>query len=153
MPTFVPRIVNIPTYIQHTQMPIIISTSSSVQTDTQTLNNTSPQTKTFQTTQATQTSPLQNSKAIQTDHMLNDKKAVQTDHMLNDTLPLDSTDSSTSTDVLDEAVVSINQPNSNRKRKTHKDHSSDNRSSSKQRKKVSHKINKTLHNFWTTTYQ
>ena len=57
--------------------------------------------------------------------------------MLNDTLPLDSTDSSTSTDVLDEAVVSINQPNSNRKRKTRKDHSSNNRSSKKERKKVS----------------
>ena len=115
VPTFVPRIVMIATYTQHTQMPIILSTSSSVQTDTQTLNNTSTQTKTFQTTRATQTSPPQNS------------RAVQTDHMLNDTLPLDSTDSSTSTDVLDEAVVSINQPNSNRKKKTHKeDHSSDN---------------------------
>ena len=107
-------------------MPIIISTSSSIQTDTQTLNNISTQTKTFQTTQVTQTSPSQNS------------RAVQTDHMLNDTLPLDSTDSSTSTDVSDEAVVSINQPNSNRKKKLHKkDHSSDNWSSSKQRKKVS----------------
>ena len=112
MPTFVPRIVMIATYTEHTQMPIIISTSSSVQTDMQILNNT--QTKTFQTTRATQTSPPQKS------------KAVQTYHMLNDTLPLDSTDSSTSTDVLDEVVVSINQPNSNRKRKTHKDHSSDN---------------------------
>ena len=102
-------------------MPIILSTSFSIQTDKQTVNNTSTQTKTFQSTRATQTSS-QNS------------KAVQTDHMLNDTLPLDSTDSSTSTDVLDEAVLSINQPNSNRKRKTHKDHSSDNQSSSKQRK-------------------
>ena len=54
--------------------------------------------------------------------------------MLNDTLPLDSTDSSTSTDVLDEAVVSIKQPNSNRKRKKHKDHSSDKQSSNKERK-------------------
>ena len=125
MPTFVPRIVMIATYTQYTQRPIIISTSSSIQTDMQTLNNTSTQTKTFQTTRATQTSPPQNS------------RAVQTDHMLNDTLPLDSTDSSTSTDALDEAVVSINQSNSNRKRKTHKDYSSDNQSSSKQRKKVS----------------
>ena len=57
--------------------------------------------------------------------------------MLNDTLPLDSTDSSTSTDVLDEMVVSIKQPNSNKKRKTLKDHSSDNQSSNKERKKVS----------------
>ena len=115
VPTFVPRIVIIATYTQHKQMPIILSTSSSVQADTQTLNNTSTQTKTFQTTLATQTFPSQNS------------RAVQTDHMLNDTLPLESTDSSTSTDILDEAVVSINQPNSNRKKKTHKeDHSSDN---------------------------
>ena len=64
-------------------------------------------------------------------------QAVQTDHILNDTLPLDSTDSSTSTFVLDEVVVSFNQSNSNRKRKTHKDHSSDKQSSSKERKKVS----------------
>ena len=59
--TFVPRIVMIPTYTQQTQMPIIISTSSTVQTDTQTLHNNSTQTKTFQTNQATQTSPPQNS--------------------------------------------------------------------------------------------
>ena len=123
MPTFVPGIVMIATYTQHTQMPIIISTSSSVQTDMQTLNNTSTQTKTFQTTRAPQASPPQKS------------KAVQTDHMVNDTLPLDSTDSYTSTDALDEVVVSINQPNSNRKRKTHKDHSSDNRSSSNKERK------------------
>ena len=125
MPTFVPRIVMIATYTQYTQMPIILSTSSFIQTDRQTLNNTSTQTKSFQTTQVTQTSPPRNS------------QAVQTDHMLNDTLPLDSTESSTSTDVLDEVVVSFNQPNSNRKRKTHKDHSSNNRSSNKQRKNVS----------------
>ena len=73
----------------------------------------------------TQTSPQQNS------------QAVQTDHMLNEISPLDSTDSSTSTDVLDEAVVSINNPNSNRKRETHKDHKSNNQSFTKQRKKVS----------------
>ena len=73
----------------------------------------------------THTSPQQNSQAI------------QTDHMLNEILPLDSTDSSTSTDVLDEAVVSINQPKLNRKRKTHKDHNSNNWSTIKQRKKVS----------------
>ena len=115
VPTFVPRIVMITTYTQQKQMPIIISTSSTVQTDTQTLHNNSTQTKTFQTTQATQTSPPQNSRAVQTDHMLNDTSAI------------DSTDSSTSTDTLDEVVVSINQDNSNRKRKIHnKDHSSDN---------------------------
>ena len=93
------------TYIQYTQTPITLATSTPIQTDRQTLNTTSTQTKTFQSTQATQTSPQQNSQAI------------QTDHMLNEILPLDSTDSSTSTDVLDEAVVSINQSNSNRKRK------------------------------------
>ena len=119
VPTFVPRIVMIATYTQQTQMPIIISTSSTVQTDTQTLHNISTQTKTFQTTWATQTSPPQNSRAVQTDHMVNDTSAI------------DSTDSSTSTDILDEAVVSVNQPNSN----IHKeDHSSDNQSSSKERK-------------------
>ena len=125
MPTFIPRIVMMVTYTQYTQRPIIQSTPSSIQTDRQTLNNTSTQIKTFQTTRVTQTFPQQNS------------QAVQTDHMLNDTLPLDLTDSSTSTDVLDEAVVSINRSNSNKKRKTHKDHSSDNRSSNKQTKKVS----------------
>ena len=95
-------------------MSIIISTSSTVQTDTQTLHNTSTQTKTLQTTQVTQTSPPQNSRAVQTDHMVNDISAI------------DSTDNSTSTDVLDEVVVSINQSNSNRKKKIHKDQSSDN---------------------------
>ena len=98
MPIFVPRIVMMTPYTKYTQMPIILSTSSSIQTDRQTLDNISTQTKTFQNTQATQTSSPQYS------------KAVQTDPMLNDTLPLDSTDSSTSTDVLDEVVVSINQP-------------------------------------------
>ena len=106
-------------------MPIIISTSR-VLADTQTLHNNSNQTKTFQTTQITQTSPPQNSRAVQTDHMLNYTSAI------------DSHDSSTSTDVLDKVVVSINQDNSNRKRKIHnKDHSSDNQVSSKQRKRVS----------------
>ena len=105
LPTFVPRIVMLATYTQQTQMPIIISTSSLVQADTQTLNNTSTQTKTIW---ARQNSPPQNS------------RAVQTDHMLNDTLPIESTDSSTSTDISDKAVVSINQPNSNRKRHTKK---------------------------------
>ena len=58
--------------------------------------------------------------------------------MLNDTSSIDSTDSSTSKEVLDEVVVSINSDNSNRKRKIHnKDHSSDNQVSSKGRKRVS----------------
>ena len=64
-------------------------------------------------------------------------QAIQTDHRLNETFTLDSTNSSTSTDVLDEAVVSINKPKSHRKRKTHKNHISINRSSSKRRNKVS----------------
>ena len=100
VPTFVPRTVMIPTYTQQTQMPIIISTSSTVQTDTQTLHNNLTQTKTFQTTQATQSSPPQNS--------------TKTDHMTNDTPTIDSTDSSASTEVSDEAVVSVNSNNSNR---------------------------------------
>ena len=78
----------IATYTQQTQMPIIISTSSTVQTDTQTLHNNSTQSITLQTTQATQTSPSQNSRAFQIDHMLNDTSAI------------DSTDSSTSTESL-----------------------------------------------------
>ena len=86
--SFVPRIVMMATYTQYTQMPITFTSFSFIQTDRQTLNTTSTQTKTFQTTQATQTSPQQNSQAI------------QTDHMLNEILPLDSSDSSTSTDVL-----------------------------------------------------
>ena len=69
---------------------------------------------------------------------------VQTDHMLNETFPLDSSNSFTSTDVLHEAVVSTDQTNSNKKRKTHKKHISNNCSSPKQRKKISCKINKTL---------
>ena len=121
VPTFVARIVMIATYTQQTQMPITISTSSSIQTDTQTLNNISTQTKMFKTNQATQTFSPQTFKAIQTDHMLNDK------------LHLDSADSSTSTDVLDEMIVPINQLKSNRKKKIHKEYySSDNQSSSKQ---------------------
>ena len=51
--------------------------------------------------------------------------------------PLDSSDSSTSTDVLDEAVVSTKQPNSNRKKKPIKIYISNNRLSTKERKKVS----------------
>ena len=69
--------------------------------------------------------------------------------MTNDTSTIDSTDSSTLTEVLDEVVVSVNPTNSNRKRNIHnKDHSSDNQVSEKQRKRVSFlEINKTLHNF------
>ena len=111
------------TYMQYTQTPLTLATFTSIQTNRQMLNTTSTQTKTFQTPQVTQTSPNQNSHAI------------QTEHMLNQTFPLDSSESSSFTDVLDEVVISTNQPNSNRKRKTHKDHIS-NCSSTKQRKKV-----------------
>ena len=51
---------------------------------------------------------------------------------------IDSADSSTSTEVMDEVVMSVRPNNASRKRKIHnKDHSSDNQSSDKQRKKVS----------------
>ena len=52
-------------------------------------------------------------------------------------MAIDFTDSSTSTDVLDEVVVSINKPSSKKERKTHKDHISNKRSCPKQRKKLS----------------
>ena len=123
-PYFVPRIVMMATYTQSTQTPIISATNNSMQTDRSTFNTSATQTKTFQTNQATQTFPQKNTQAIQTDLRLNEN------------LALDSTDSSTSTGVLDK-VVSINNPNSNRKRKTHKDHISKKCSSTKQRKKVS----------------
>ena len=126
IPSFVPRIVMMATYTQCTQTPIISATNNSIQTDRSPLSTTATRTKTFQTNQVThtQTYPQQNSQAI------------QTDHRLNGTFALDSTDSSTSKDVLDEAVVSTNKPKSNRKRKTHKDHISNNCSLTKQRKKV-----------------
>ena len=59
---------------------------------------------TFQNNQSTQTFPQQNTQAIQTDLGLNEN------------LTLDSTASSPSTDLFDE-TVSINNFNSNRKRK------------------------------------
>ena len=93
IPSFVPRIVMMATYTQCTQTPIISATNNFVQTDRSTLNTTSTQTKAFQTTRATQTFLQHNSQAI------------QSDHRLNETLALHSTDSSTSTNVLDEAVV------------------------------------------------
>ena len=77
-----------------------------MQTDTFTLNTSATQTRPFQSNQTTQTYPQQNTQAIQTDLGLNGN------------LTLDSTDSSTSTDVYDENV-SINDSSSNRKRKSH----------------------------------
>ena len=111
------------TYTQSTQTPITLVSNNSVQTDRSTLNTFATQTRPFQGNQATQTFPQQNTQAIQTDLGLNEN------------LTLDSTNSSTSTDVVDE-VLSINKSNSNRKRKRHKDYISNKCSSTKQRKQV-----------------
>ena len=108
-------------YITQTQTPFITSTSSTVQTDMQKCHNNSTQTKTFQTTQATQTSILQSS------------TAVQTDHITIYTSTIDSTDSSISTEVSNELVESTRPNNSNRKRKIH----NKDQGSTKQRKRVS----------------
>ena len=108
LPYFVPRIVMIATYSQSTQTRITSTINNYMQTDTFTLNTSTTQTRPFQSNQTTQTYPQQNTQAIQTDLGLNGN------------LTLDSTDSSTSTDVYDENV-SINSPSSNRKRKSNKD--------------------------------
>ena len=123
LPYSVPRIVMMATYTQSTQTPITLATNNSMQTDTSTFNTSATQTRPFQNNQATQTFPQQNTQAIQTDLGLNEN------------LTLDSTDSSTSTDVLDE-TMSINNSNSNRKRKSNKEHLSNKRSHTKQRKEV-----------------
>ena len=123
LPHFVPRIVMIATYTQSTQTPITSTINNFMQTDTSTLNTSATQTRPFQSNQTTQTYPQQNTQAIQTDLGLNGN------------LTLDSTDSSTSTDVYDENV-SINNPSSNRKRKSNKDQLSNKRSHTKQRKQV-----------------
>ena len=120
-PYFVPRIVIMATYTQSTQTPITLATNNSMQTDRSTFNTSATQTRPFQSNRATQTFAQQNTQSI------------QTDLGLNESLNLDSTNSSTSTDVLDEAV-SINKSNSNRKRKSHKAHISKTHSSTKQRK-------------------
>ena len=88
-----------------------------------TFNTSATQTRPFQSNQTTQTFPQQNTQAIQTDLGLNEN------------LTLYSTDSSTSTDIFDE-TVSINKLNSNRKRKSHKNHLSNKCSHTKQRKQV-----------------
>ena len=123
LPCFVPRIVMMATYTQNTQTPITLATNNSMKTDRLTFNTSATQTRPFQSNQATQTLPQQNTQVIQTDFRLNEN------------LTLDSTNSSTSTDVLDE-TVSINKSNSNRKRKSHKEHFSNKCSSTKQRKQV-----------------
>ena len=122
-PYFVPRIVMIATYSQSTQTRITSTINNYMQTDTFTLNTSATQTRPFQSNQTTQTYPQQNTQAIQTDLGLNGN------------LTLDSTDSSTSTDVYDENV-SINNPSSNRKRKSHKERHSTKCSHNKQRKQV-----------------
>ena len=129
-PYFVPRIVMIATYSQSTQTRITSTINNYMQTDTFTLYTSATQTRPFQSNQTTQTYPQQNTQAIQTDLGLNGN------------LTLDSTDSSTSTDVYDENV-SINDSNSNRKRKSHKEWHSTKRSHNKQRKQVTFTQNPT----------
>ena len=113
----------IATYDQSTQTRITSTINNFMQTDTPTLITSATQTRPFQSNQITQTYPQQNTQAIQTDLGLNGN------------LTLDSTDSSTSTDLYDENV-SINDSSSNRKRKSPNDHHSINCSQIKQRKQV-----------------
>ena len=122
-PFFVPRIVMIATYDQSTQTRITSTINNFMQTDTPTLITSATQTRPFQSNQIIQTYPQQNTQAIQTDLGLNGN------------LTLDSTDSSTSTDLYDEKV-SINDSSSNRKRKSPNDRHSIKRSHIKQRKQV-----------------
>ena len=122
-PYFVPRIVMIATYDQNTQTRITSPINRYMQTDTFTLNTSATQTRPFQSNQTTQTYPQQNTQAIQTDLGLNGN------------LTLDSTDSSTSTDLYDENVL-INDSSSNRKRKSHNEWHSTKSSHNKQRKQV-----------------
>ena len=113
----------IATYSQSTQTRITSTINNYMQTDTFTLNTSATQTRPFQSNQTTQTYPQQNTQAIQTDLGLNGN------------LTLDSTDSSTSTDVYDKNV-SINSLSLNRKRKSNKDQHSTKCSHNKQRKQV-----------------
>ena len=122
-PVFVPRIVMIATYDQSTQTRITQTINSYIQTVTPTLSTSATQTRPFQSNQMTQTYPQQNTQAVQTDFGLNGK------------LTLDSSDSSTSTDLYDESV-SISDSSSNKKRKSIKDRHSIRRSQIKQRKQV-----------------
>ena len=123
LPYFVPRIVMIATYTQSTQTPITSTINNFMQTDTSTLNTSATQTRPFQSNQTIQTYPQQSTQAIQTYLGLNGN------------LTLDCTDSSNSTDVYDKNV-SINDPNSNRKRKSNKDQHSTKCLRNKQRKQV-----------------
>ena len=121
LPYFVPRIVMMATYSQSTQTPITSTVNNFMQTDTSTFNTSATQTRPFQHNQSTQTFPQHNTQAIQTDLGLNEN------------LTLHFTDSSSSTDLFDE-TMSINNFNSNRKRKSNKDHLSNKHSHTKQRK-------------------
>ena len=122
-PYFVPRIMMMATYSQSTQTRSTSTINNYMQTDKFTLNTSATQTRPFQTNQTTQTYPQQSTQVIQTDLGLNGN------------LTLDSTDSSTSTDVYDENV-SINDSSSNRKRKSHKEWHSTKCPHNKQRKQV-----------------
>ena len=122
-PFFVPRIVMIATYDQSTQTRITQTINNYIQTDTPTLITSATQTRPFQSNQTTQTYPQQSTQAIQTNIGLNGN------------LTLDSSDSSSSTDVYDENV-SINDSSSNRKRKSTNSQHSIKQSQSKQRKQV-----------------
>ena len=123
-PFFVPRIVMIATYDQSTQTKITSTINNFMQTITPTLVTSATQTQPFQSNQITQTYPQQTT------------QAVQTDLGLNGNMTLDSSDSSTSTDLYDESV-SINDSSSNRKRESSNDHHSTKSSHIKQRKQVS----------------
>ena len=123
LPYFVPRIVMIATYSQSTQTPITSTSNNFMQTDTSTFNTCATQTRPFQSNQTTQTYSQHNTQAIQTDLGLNEN------------LTLDSTNSSTSTDIFDETVP-INNFNSNRKRKSNKVQLSSKHSHTKQRKQA-----------------
>ena len=122
-PFFVPRIVMIATYDQSTQTRITQTINNYIQTVTPTLITSATQTRPFQSNQITQTYPQQNTQAVQTDLGLNGR------------LTLDSSDSSTSTDLYDENV-SISDSSSNKKRKSTKDRHSIKCSQIKQRKQV-----------------
>ena len=60
LPYFVPRIVMMATYTQSTQTPITLAINNSMQTDRSTFNTSATQTRPFQSNQATQTFPQQN---------------------------------------------------------------------------------------------
>ena len=122
-PFFVPRIVMIATYDQSTQTRLTSTINNFMQTITPTFITSATQTGPFQSNQIIQTYPQQTT------------QAVQTDLGLNGNLTLDSTDSSTSTDLYDENI-SINDSSSNRKRKSPNDRHSIKRSQVKQRKQV-----------------